>query len=181
MLTACVVALVTGRPAAGALMDSGAGAVEMTLTLMGSMVLWSGLMEVLRATGDVERLGRGLRRLLSPLFGSIKDDACWAAMGMNLAANMLGLGNAATPAGIRAAELCESIGHAAGAEQLRPAADAHHGDGPALGGGSDESGGYLAAGAAFFRGGHGMRLRADVAFEPEEAAWLKAWYWRWRR
>ena len=112
MLTACAVALVTGRPAAGALMDSGAGAVEMTLTLMGSMVLWSGLMEVLRATGDVERLGRGLRRLLSPLFGSIKDDACWAAMGMNLAANMMGLGNAATPAGIRAAELLAHQGEA---------------------------------------------------------------------
>ena len=45
----------------------------------------------------------------------------------------------------------------------------------------NQSGGYLAAGAAFIPGGHGMRLRTDVAFEPEETAWVKAWCWQWRR
>jgi len=112
MLTACGVALAAGKPAAGALMDSGAAAVELTLTLLGSMVLWSGLMEVLHATGDVERLGRGLRRVLAPMFGGMEDEESWAAMGMNIAANMMGLGNAATPAGIRAAERLSRQGEA---------------------------------------------------------------------
>lgn len=113
MLTACMISLLTdGRAAAGALLQSGGDAVELMLTLMGSMVLWSGLMEVLSATGDVARLGRGLRRVLAPLFGGMRDEACWSAMGINMAANMLGLGNAATPAGIQAARLLEKQGEA---------------------------------------------------------------------
>ena len=111
MLAACCVALAAGSgDTAGALMNSGGEAVELTLTLMGSMVLWSGLMEILRATGDVARLGRGLRKWLAPLFGGMKDEESWETMGMNMAANMLGLGNAATPAGIRAAQLLSNQG-----------------------------------------------------------------------
>ena len=90
------------------MLQSGQGAVELTLTLAGSMVLWSGVMEILTRTGDVERLGR----LLARVFGGLKDRDCWAAMGMNMAANVLGLGNAATPAGIRAAPLLEKQGEA---------------------------------------------------------------------
>lgn len=112
MLTACAAGMAAGRggEAALAMMDSGRSAVELTLTLAGAMTLWSGLMEVLQETGDVARLGRLLRRVLSPLFPSLQDEACWAAMGMNMAANTLGLGNAATPAGIRAAQLLEKQG-----------------------------------------------------------------------
>ena len=69
-------------------------------------------MEILRETGDVERLGRCMRKGLAFLFPGLKDEACWSAMGMNLAANLLGLGNAATPAGIRAAQLLEKQGRA---------------------------------------------------------------------
>lgn len=111
MLAACVLAAaVSPAQGASALLESGSKAVDMALTLMGSMVLWGGLMEVLSATGDVARLGRGLRRRLRPLFGGMEDEACWEAMGMNLAANILGLGNAATPAGVRAAELLSGQG-----------------------------------------------------------------------
>lgn len=113
-LSACTVAMLTEQAAgtAAALLSSGQGAVELMLRLMGSMVLWSGLMQILSETGDVALLGRALRRILSPLFGGVKDDACWEAMGMNLSANILGLGNAATPAGIRAAQLLEGQGAA---------------------------------------------------------------------
>lgn len=113
MLTACTISLLTdGNQAAAALLQCGGEAVELMLTLMGSMVLWSGLMEILSATGDVARMGRLLRRVLAPLFGGMKDEESWAAMGMNMAANMLGLGNAATPAGVRAAQLLEKQGEA---------------------------------------------------------------------
>lgn len=111
-LTCCTISMLTGQAsdAAGAVLQSGEAAVKLALALMGSMVLWSGLMEILAATGDVERLGKGLRRVLAPLFPDLQDEGCWAAMGMNMAANMLGLGNAATPAGIRAAQLLEKQG-----------------------------------------------------------------------
>lgn len=111
MMTTCAISLLTdGKKAASALLQSGDAAVQLMLTLMGSMVLWSGMMEILGATGDIGRLGKLLRRVLAPLFPGLKDDDCWAAMGMNIAANVLGLGNAATPAGIRAATLLEKQG-----------------------------------------------------------------------
>lgn len=114
LVASCAAAMLTdgGAGAAGQLLQSGQGAVELMLTLAGSMVLWSGVMEILTRTGDVERLGRLLARVLSPLFGGVKDETCWSAMGMNMAANVLGLGNAATPAGIRAAQLLEKQGEA---------------------------------------------------------------------
>lgn len=88
-----------------AVLQSGGQAVTLLLELLASMVMWSGLMEMLSASGDVARLGRLLRRLLRPMFPDLEDDDAWAAVGMNIAANMLGLGNAATPAGVRAAQL----------------------------------------------------------------------------
>lgn len=114
VMAGCGVALATGcaPQAAAALLESGAGAVKLWLVLLGTMPLWSGLMEILRETGDVERLGRCMRKGLAFLFPGLKDEACWSAMGMNLAANILGLGNAATPAGIRAAQLLEKQGRA---------------------------------------------------------------------
>ena len=106
-LTACLLALIEGNGArsAAALMDSGTAAVNMTLELMGSMALWGGLMEQMHASGDIVRLGRWIRRAMQPIFPGVKDDEAWSAMGMNAAANLFGLGNAATPSGIRAAQL----------------------------------------------------------------------------
>lgn len=107
-----VFALLSGRgqAASTALMESGSQAVTMTITLLSAMPLWSGLMEILSAAGDVERLGRIFRRLLRPLFPGMADDLAWNAMSMNLSANLLGLGNAATPAGIEAAKRLAALG-----------------------------------------------------------------------
>lgn len=111
MMTACAISLLTdGKSAASVLLQSGDAAVQLMLTLMGSMVLWSGMMEILGATGDIGKLGKLLRQALAPLMPELKDEDCWAAMGMNITANVLGLGNAATPAGIRAATLLEKQG-----------------------------------------------------------------------
>lgn len=85
-----------------ALLESAQGSVKMMLTMLGSMALWSGLMEILVQSGDVRRMGRLLRRMLGRT--RIPDESALDDVGMNLAANMLGLGNAATPAGIRAAQ-----------------------------------------------------------------------------
>ncbi len=93
----------TAGQTAEALLQSGEEAVTLLLTLLATMPLWSGLMEVLRAAGDVKRLGRLFRCIASPLFPGLADESCWDAISMNLSANLLGLGNAATPAGIDAA------------------------------------------------------------------------------
>lgn len=96
--------------ASGTLLNSGSQAVTLLMTLLATMTLWSGLMEILSASGDVARLGRLFRRLLRPLFPGLMDDAAWSAISMNLSANLLGLGNAATPAGIEAAKRLAALG-----------------------------------------------------------------------
>ena len=112
VLISAMLSLISGNSgaAAQALLDSGHRAVTLLMTLLATMTLWSGLMEILVATGDVTRLGRMFRRLLKPLFPGLEDDAGWNAISMNLSANLLGLGNAATPAGIEAAKRLSALG-----------------------------------------------------------------------
>lgn len=112
MLSSAVIALLTGRAgeAATRLLDSGNQAVALLMTLLAAMTLWSGLMEILAASGDVARLGRIFRRVLKPLFPGVTDDAAWDAISLNLSANLMGLGNAATPAGIEAAKRLSALG-----------------------------------------------------------------------
>ena len=108
MLVSVAYACATGHTgAADALLSAGDAAVVLTMTLLATMTLWSGLMEILAACGDLKRLGWVMRRVLSPLFCGVQDEACWSSISMNLTANLLGLGNAATPSGIRAAELLQ--------------------------------------------------------------------------
>lgn len=112
MLASACISLCTGRAGetAAALLSSGEQAVRLLMTLLATMTLWSGLMEILCATGDVARLGRVFRRLMGPLFPGLRDEPAWDAISMNLSANLLGLGNAATPAGIEAAKRLTQLG-----------------------------------------------------------------------
>lgn len=114
MLASVGLSLICGRGGltSEALLNSGNQAVELMLTLLGTMTLWSGLLEILAESGDLQRLGRLFRRVLKPLFPGLHDDAAWNAISMNLSANLLGLGNAATPAGIEAAKRLSSLGAA---------------------------------------------------------------------
>ena len=101
-----MLALLTNRApsAASALLTSAESGVSLMLTLLGTMTLWSGLMEVLLRTGDVAKLGLLIRKLFGRHSRALPDADCWEAVGMNLAANVLGLGNAATPPGVSAAK-----------------------------------------------------------------------------
>ena len=100
--------LVTGRGAAvaaAALVGAGAG-VELCLSMAGALCLWMGVMEVMRRSG----LARGLSRLLRPVLGRLYPDFAgdgpvMDAVSANVSANLLGLGNAATPLGLEAARL----------------------------------------------------------------------------
>jgi spore maturation protein SpmA len=78
-------------------------AVDLSLSLIGQMTLWLGLVGILREAGFLKTMGRGLRPLLRVLFPTIPEDhPALGAMVMNMAANLLGLGNAATPFGLKA-------------------------------------------------------------------------------
>lgn len=112
MMLSAAAALLNGRTGetASALLSSGSEAVALMLTLLATMTLWSGLMEILVASGDAHRLGRLFRHLLRPLFPGLQDEAAWNAITMNLSANLLGLGNAATPAGVEAAKRLAALG-----------------------------------------------------------------------
>jgi len=80
-------------------------AVELCISIAGALCLWSGLMEVMRQSGLAESLSRILSPLLRRLFPrSFADPDCAGAISANFTANLLGLGNAATPAGLRAVE-----------------------------------------------------------------------------
>lgn len=88
---------------AKAAVDSAAGAVNICIGLLGVMCLWTGLMAIAEKSGLVQKLAGLARPALRFLFPGIpKGHPAMGAVVMNLAANFLGLGNAATPLGLKA-------------------------------------------------------------------------------
>lgn len=87
-----------------------ASLMSIALPLGAVMALWLGIMRLAEKSGAVERLSGFLRPLLTRLFPDVPaDHPAMGAMVMNIAANMLGLGNAATPLGLRAMQCLESL------------------------------------------------------------------------
>ena len=104
---ALVMGALTGRmPEVSQATIAGAGeAVSLLLRLAGTLCLWNGLMEVMSRSGLADKVARLLGPLISLLFGDYaRDPQARAAISQNMAANLLGLGSAATPSGLRAAE-----------------------------------------------------------------------------
>lgn len=112
MAIALIVAIFTGTADAvtkGA-MDSAKTAVEVALGLIGVLTLWSGIMRVAEASGLVTLLGRALRPVLRLLFPEVPaDHPASGAIVLSVAANMLGLNNAATPLSIKAMEELQTL------------------------------------------------------------------------
>lgn len=80
-----------------------AEAVELVISICGVMCFWCGLMKVAEKAGLLEKLSRVLSKPIKLLFGSVKRGGkAVGLIAMNLAANILGLGNASTPLGIAA-------------------------------------------------------------------------------
>ena len=78
-------------------------AVELTITLLGTMCLWNGLMEIVKNTNLINRISNILNPVINMLFPESKSDSkIHKEISMNVVANLLGLGNAATPLGIKA-------------------------------------------------------------------------------
>jgi spore maturation protein A len=78
-------------------------AVELSLGMIGVMTLWMGIMRIAENSGLVAKLSRALRPIMVRLFPDVPGDhPAMGAMLMNISANMLGLGDAATPFGLKA-------------------------------------------------------------------------------
>ena len=93
------------EPVAQAAVKAGAASVETAMELAGGFAFFGGVIRILEDAGAVRMLVRILKRPLLFLFGRDAPEQAMEAISMNLAANMMGLGNAATPMGIRAAKL----------------------------------------------------------------------------
>ncbi len=88
-----------------AISTSTEGAVSLTLTLIGTTCLWSGIMEIASNTKIVDYLAGVLKKIIKYLFPDInKNENAQKKIIMNVIANILGLGNAATPLGLQAME-----------------------------------------------------------------------------
>jgi spore maturation protein A len=112
MAVALIVAAVNGTAEGvtkGAI-DAAKTAVEISIGLIGVMALWLGMMRIAERAGLVTLIARALAPVLKWIFPDVpRDHPAMGAVVMNLAANMLGLSNAATPLGLKAMEELQEI------------------------------------------------------------------------
>lgn len=92
------------------ILTNGAEALELMLSIFPVIVLWSGIMKIAEDAGLLVKFARFLEPILSTLFPSVpKDNPALGYIASNIAANMMGLGSAATPFGLRAMSELQKI------------------------------------------------------------------------
>lgn len=78
--------------------ESTSTAVNLCITLVGTMCLWNGIMQIASKTSVIKKITKILRPIMKLLFPKLqKDSTIYQEISMNVVANVLGLGNAATP------------------------------------------------------------------------------------
>lgn len=85
-----------------AVISGGSEAITLVIKLAGFICFWNGLMAIAEKSGLTKIFSDLLKPLLRLLFPSLKDEKAKNAISMNITANLLGLGNAATPLGLEA-------------------------------------------------------------------------------
>lgn len=92
-----------GDELSASILSSAENAVSLSFTLLGAMAFWGGVMRIAEKSGLVNKIARLFRPLLRLLFKGIDENGeAFGAIVMNVSANLMGLGNAATPLGIKA-------------------------------------------------------------------------------
>lgn len=85
--------------------SSAASAVELTLTFFGTITLWCGIMQIAKTSSLSQKLASLLKPLIKFLFPEIhENEPAYKNISLNIIANILGLGNASTPLGLKAME-----------------------------------------------------------------------------
>ena len=93
-----------------AAIDSAAGAVTIAIGLIGVMALWLGIVKIAEDSGLMSLLAKAIAPIMKRLFPDVPPGhPAMGSMTMNIAANMLGLSNAATPLGLKAMEDLETL------------------------------------------------------------------------
>lgn len=93
-----------------AAIDNAKSAVELAMGLIGVMALWLGIMKIAEESGLIRGISKVLRPLMVLLFPEVPPEhPAMGAMIMNISANILGLGNAATPFGLKAMEELQTL------------------------------------------------------------------------
>ena len=112
MLISVIAGIVTGRIDAvtGAAIDMAKTAVEISIGLIGIMALWLGIMKIAEESGLIRIIARALKPITIRLFPDVPaDHPAIGSIILNMSANMLGLGNAATPLGLKAMEELQEL------------------------------------------------------------------------
>lgn len=107
-----ITAVFTGRleELTRAIFDGAKAAVEISLYLLGIVSLWLGITKIIEDSGLIHRISHMFRPLITRLFKTIPDDhPAISSITLNMLANFFGLGNAATPLGIKAMQDLQSL------------------------------------------------------------------------
>ena len=95
-----------------AALDSSKEAVTLCITMLGIMSMWTGLMNIAKKAGIIDALTRALRPVLAFLFPGVpREHKANEYMAANMISNVLGLGWAATPVGLKAMEQLKELNH----------------------------------------------------------------------
>jgi spore maturation protein A len=112
MLISVIAGIITGNIDAvtEAAINMAKVAVEISIGLIGIMALWLGIMKIAEASGLIRIIARGLKPITIRLFPDVPvDHPAIGSIVLNMAANLLGLGNAATPLGLKAMEELQEL------------------------------------------------------------------------
>jgi len=103
---AVLLGLATGQidSVSSAAMDGAKNAAALAISLIGTYALWLGMLNILEKAGAVNAIAKRSERIILWLFKGLKKGAATAYITLNLVANMLGMGSAATPFGLKAME-----------------------------------------------------------------------------
>lgn len=107
ILISIIYALIAGNieNVNSSIFDSAQSAVELSITFLGTMCLWNGIIKIIYKTSMIEKLTKIIYPIMRILFPKLKkEEKAYKEISMNIIANILGLGNAATPLGLKAME-----------------------------------------------------------------------------
>ncbi len=94
---------ITGENITNDLITSGESAIKIIFSIMPVMCLWLGIMNIAKTSGLLDKMAKLLTPILKVIFPELpKNSICFSYIGTNIIMNMLGLGNAATPFGLKA-------------------------------------------------------------------------------
>ena len=103
----CVLIIVNPGSVLNEMISASSSALTLSIELCGVYAVWLGLLELVDKSGLSEHLAKVLRPLIKKLFKT-KDEKVEKTIALNLSANMLGLGNASTPLGIKAMKMLDT-------------------------------------------------------------------------